>query len=130
MHLTVWTTVPITRATHTFCLLFNGKLWISSVINFRWDIRIMRPSHIWNIVDLERLADLAFGFEPESFFYALHRRFAKDGILQCGGIIQIGMKADFEHHGWHMRLVILTVSRTFLGLTCNIEIPVWLLRMN
>src|SRR3546814_18268908 len=78
-------------------------------MNLCWDIRVMRPGYIRNTGDLEWLAGLALCFEPEPFFYALHRRFAKGGILQCGSITRVGVKADFEHHGWHTRSIILTI---------------------
>src|SRR3546814_8903730 len=90
----------------------------------------MRPGYIRNTGDLEWLAGLALCFEPEPFFYALHRRFAKGGILQCGSITRVGMKADFEHHGWHTRSIILTIVTSYHGLICNIEVLVRCLHMN
>src|SRR3546814_20647990 len=99
-------------------------------MNFCWDIRVMRPGYIRNTGDLEWLAGLALCFEPEPFFYALHRRFAKGGILQCGSITRVGMKADFEHHGWHTRSIILTIVTSYHGLTCNIEVLVSCLHHN
>src|SRR3546814_4566537 len=68
-------------------------------------------------------------FEPDPFFYALHRRYAKGGILQCGSITRVGMKADFEHHGWHTRSIILTIVTSYHGLICNIEVLVRCLHM-
>src|SRR3546814_3236821 len=103
MHLVVWTAIPSIRAPYIFRFLFHRKLWIPLVMNLCWDIRVMRPGYIRNTGDLEWLAGLALCFEPEPFFYALHRRFAKGGILQCGSITRVGVKADFEHHGWHTR---------------------------
>src|SRR3546814_16044570 len=77
MHLVVWTAIPSIRAPYIFRFLFHRKLWIPLVMNLCWDIRVMRPGYIRNTGDLEWLAGLALCFEPEPFFYALHRRFAK-----------------------------------------------------
>src|SRR3546814_13631518 len=63
---------------YIFRFLFHRKLWIPLVMNLCWDIRVMRPGYIRNTDDLEWLAGLALCFEPEPFFYALHRRFRSE----------------------------------------------------
>src|SRR3546814_2795511 len=99
-------------------------------MKFFWYSRVMQHGYIRNTGDLECLACLALCFEPEPFFYARHGRFAKGGILQCGSITRVGMKAYFEHHGWHTRSIILTIVTIYHGLICNIEVLVRCLHMN